>query len=292
MSPRKLNRLKSNLPAIFRKHSVAVAYLFGSHAEGVEDALSDLDLAVLYSKPPENRDWLERWQGLVDEIEPLISPTKLDLVFLQRAPILLQWQAISKGKVLYSADERFRLDFEEQVIGEWLDFSEWLKEFHRDMVTGIVMGSKAGRMEKIMLDGNVLLTQLSFVQQAHTRIRRLAQLSEADFLANEDNIDVAQNRLRLAAEASADMGRHIIARMGWGTPTSSPDVFTQLGLHGVLSSSLVAQMRTLVSFRNTLVHRYPLVAPQELYQRVRGNVAPIGGFIQEITQYLQEQGVC
>ena len=143
-----------------------------------------------------------------------------------------------------------------------------------------------------MLDGNILLTQLSFVQQAHTRLQRLAQLSEADFLANEDNMDVAQNRLRLAAEAATDMGRHIIARMGWGTPTSSPDVFTRLGMHGVLSPSLATRMGELVGFRNILVHRYPLVTPQGVYQRAKQYVAHIGDFIQEITSYLHQQGVC
>jgi len=150
-----------------------------------------------------------------------------------------------------------------------------------------------------MLDKNVLLTQLSFVQQAHSRLLRLSQLSWDDFLANEDNIDVAQNRLRLAAEAAVDMGRHIIARMGWGAPTSFPDVFTRLGMQGALSSSLATRMGGLVRFRNrkakpsvseanTLVHRYPLVTPQALYQRVQQHIGDIGDFIQEITLYFRQ----
>jgi uncharacterized protein YutE (UPF0331/DUF86 family) len=143
-----------------------------------------------------------------------------------------------------------------------------------------------------MLNRDVLLTQLSFLQQAYSRLQRLADLSEEDFLANEDNIDVAQNRLRLAAEAATDMGRHIIARMGWGTPTSYPDVFARLQMHGVLSSSLTERMGELVRFRNILVHRYPLVTPQGLYQRVQRHVNDIGDFIREIIIYLRHQGVC
>jgi uncharacterized protein YutE (UPF0331/DUF86 family) len=149
-----------------------------------------------------------------------------------------------------------------------------------------------------MFDKNVLLTQLSFVfatltdafglrQQAHSRLLRLSQLSLDDFLANEDNIDVAQNRLRLAAEAAVDMGRHIIAHMGWGASTSYPDVFTRLGMQDVLSSSLATRMEELVRFRNTLVHRYPLVTPKALYQRVQQHIGDIGDFIQEITLYFR-----
>jgi len=143
-----------------------------------------------------------------------------------------------------------------------------------------------------MLDRNVLLTQLSFVQQAHRRLERLAQLDEEAFLANEDNIDVAQNRLRIAAEAAADIGRHIVARMGWGTPTSYPDVFVRLATHGVLSPSLAERMGELARFRNIMVHRYPLVTPEELHRRVKLHVADINDFIREITLYLRGQGIC
>lgn len=142
-----------------------------------------------------------------------------------------------------------------------------------------------------MLNRDILLTQVSFVQQAYQRLQRLAGVSEEEFLSNEDNIDVAQNRLRLAAEAATDIGRHIIGRMGWGTPTSYPDVFTRLGLRGVLSPSLAERMGELVRFRNTLVHRYPLVTPGELYRRVQRHVVEIGEFLSEIASYLRSQGI-
>ena len=269
-----LAKLKSALSEICQKHGVAVCYLFGSSAQGFDDRLSDVDIAVVFFDEPGD-DWLERWSRLSEEIEKVIAPKELDLVLLQRSPLLLQWQVISKGEVLYCADELLRITFEERIVGEWLDFSEWLRRFHDEIVEGIL------GMSGVMLDRNVLLTQLSFVQQAHRRLERLAQLDEEAFLANEDNTDVAQNRLRIAAEAATDMGRHIIARMGWGTPTSYPDVFVRLAIHGVLSSSLARRMEELVRFRDILVHRYPLVTPEELYRRVRRHLTDIGDFIYE-----------
>lgn len=127
----------AKLSPIFCKHRVAVAYLFGSYALGMDDHFSDFDLAVVLFELP-GEDWWRKWNRLSEEIEPLLETKELDLVFLQRAPVLLQWQVITEGKVLYCADEEVRLSFEEQVIGEWLDFSEWLKRFQKEMVEGIL----------------------------------------------------------------------------------------------------------------------------------------------------------
>ena len=132
-----IEALKGKLPPVCEKHGVAVVYLFGSHAEGVAMEGSDVDLGVVFFEPPSDEDWWERWHRLADDLEPLVPSHELDIILLQRAPVLLQWQAISKGKVLYCADEESRLKFEERVIGEWLDFSEWLEGFWREMVAGI-----------------------------------------------------------------------------------------------------------------------------------------------------------
>lgn len=138
MTLQELEMLMTNLDAICQEYGVAVFYLFGSQAEGYDDLFSDVDIGVVLFEPPNDTDWWERWQRLAAVIEPLIAPKELDLVFLQCAPVLLQWQAISYGKLLYCADEEFRLNFEEKVIGEWLDFSEWFEHFQQEMVTGIL----------------------------------------------------------------------------------------------------------------------------------------------------------
>jgi len=138
-----------------------------------------------------------------------------------------------------------------------------------------------------MLNEKVLLTQLSFVQKAYLRLERLSQLKQSEFLANEDNVDLAHHHLRIASEAATDMGRHIIARMGWGQPKNYMDVFNLLKLHSVLSPDLAEHWEELTRFRNILVHRYPLITQREIYQRLQRHLPDIGNFIKEIAQYLQ-----
>jgi len=130
-----------NLADICRKHGVALCYLFGSIPEGYADAFSDVDIGVIFFDELTDANWWEYWRRLVEEIEPVVSPRELDLVFLQRAPVLLQWEAIHNGKLVYCANDTARADFEEKVIGEWLDFEPFLKRFQHDMVQGILEGA-------------------------------------------------------------------------------------------------------------------------------------------------------
>jgi len=136
-----------------------------------------------------------------------------------------------------------------------------------------------------------LLNQLSFVEQARDRLQRLAILSLDEFLADGDNFALAQHRLRLAAEAMAEMGRHLMARLAWGQPASYLDVFASLGRQGVLSADLAGRCEELARFRNILGPRYPLVTPPEAYRRAPRHVPDLEDFCAEITDYLPTQGI-
>jgi len=283
MSPCEIENLGNCLDfaKICRENGVALCYLFGSQVEGYADAKSDVDIGVVFLDAQNDMDWWEQWQRLKAALEPIFSPRELDLVFLRQTPVQLQWETIRKGEVIYCADEIAKTDFEEQVVNEWLDFEPFLKRFQQDMVEGILRRRK-------MLNENVLLTQLSFVQRSCNRLEQLARLTRSEFLANQDNVDLAHHHLRLATESAADMGRHIIARMGWGQSMSYIDVFERLGAYGVLSPNLAERCEELAQFRNLLVHRYPLVTSHEIFQRVRRHVTDINDFIQEITKYIQK----
>jgi len=76
---------------------IAFAALFGSTASGKTTARSDLDLAF----------WVEgkrvegRQLDLINGLMPLLRRSDLDVVVLNHASPLLQWQVASTGKLLY-----------------------------------------------------------------------------------------------------------------------------------------------------------------------------------------------
>lgn len=125
----KRTNLPSNVQRELQRFGVAVVYLYGSHALGRSSRLSDVDIGVVF-KAPEILKRFDRRAHLRSELihclEPLFSPEamrerEIDLVFLQTASPVLQFEAINAGCPLFVADRLFQADYEASVVQEYLD---------------------------------------------------------------------------------------------------------------------------------------------------------------------------
>lgn len=106
--------------AIFKKHRVKLAYLFGSQAKGNAARESDFDIAVLFREPPSDPYALRETMDLSSDLYQYI-PAKIDVVSLHCAPLLLKYEVVAHHCVLYCEDEKGRVDFEVAVIKEYID---------------------------------------------------------------------------------------------------------------------------------------------------------------------------
>lgn len=105
--------------------SVKFAYLFGSHAAGNTGPLSDVDLAVYL----DNRfDPLTCRLRLLEEISRKLKGQACDLVTLNNASPILQYEVIRNGIVL-KEDKSRRVQFETRVLRNYLD-AEGLRSVH------------------------------------------------------------------------------------------------------------------------------------------------------------------
>lgn len=116
------------LSALFEDEEIVLtAYLFGSYVKGAQTLKSDIDIAVLLSKTPDNL--LEYYLHLVGKLVEVLD-SEVDLVFLNDAPPLLKYQVIKYGKLIYSRDEGRRVMFEAKSLCEYLDFSRILRRYN------------------------------------------------------------------------------------------------------------------------------------------------------------------
>ena len=107
----------SRLAGVFATHDVAVAYLFGSRADGSATPASDHDVAVLFAgvEPPFavtsllGADLAGEWG------------TAVDVVDLDTADVELRGRIAETGRVLYSADEVRRVRFEVDARLRWIE---------------------------------------------------------------------------------------------------------------------------------------------------------------------------
>lgn len=125
---KKLNKYK------MKELGIIAVYLFGSEAEGATTIRSDIDIGVVLKKPKNLEDTQPLYSAIYSEFSKTFKPTflrELDIVFLQKASITLQYNAITYGKVIYEEDSIKRAEYEERVANQYLDFKPFFEYFDK-----------------------------------------------------------------------------------------------------------------------------------------------------------------
>jgi len=129
--------IRDRLPALtayFCAHpGVVVAYLFGSFAREQEDALSDVDIAVLFPSDWNKETTWRQQDRLAVAISDVLQTDEFDLVILNTAPLAFCFEIISTGLVLQSNDEMTRTDYEVGIMTRYWDFKKYLVEYDRHL---------------------------------------------------------------------------------------------------------------------------------------------------------------
>mgnify|MGYP005995579327 CR=1 FL=1 len=117
------NRIIQKIQTMAKKHeNVAVLWLYGSRAKGLEQADSDYDLAVAFNHFPDDA-WQQRLQpeNLAHEwAEELdLEEKKLSVIDINHVPIQLAMAVIEHGKLLQSNNELRLIKEENRITSMW-----------------------------------------------------------------------------------------------------------------------------------------------------------------------------
>jgi len=106
--------------ALHDQPDLVAAYLFGSLAEGLHHAQSDIDVAVLFIEGLEPATIFQRTLEIGTVLEHVL-PHNIDVVALNRAGPLLCFQVIQKGEVILQRDETARCLFHVRATNLYFD---------------------------------------------------------------------------------------------------------------------------------------------------------------------------
>ena len=111
-----------------KKDAVVSAYLFGSQRNPPTGPLSDVDIAVFFNPPLTWKEYLDWWSEL--SLQTGLGD-QLDLINLNEADTLLQFEAIFRGKNLFTKDRKLQQDLEEKVLRDYLD-TDYLRRLREE----------------------------------------------------------------------------------------------------------------------------------------------------------------
>ncbi|MFQ5812611.1 MAG: nucleotidyltransferase domain-containing protein [Anaerolineae bacterium] len=116
--------LRLCLPEILKHHPVLLAYAYGSVAAGCPTPLSDVDIALVLS-PDCGLDAYQRFMlelEIAAEIERHCGIQNADVRSINDAPLRVQGQVVTRGRLLYSKDTDFRVAYEVRTRKRYFDF--------------------------------------------------------------------------------------------------------------------------------------------------------------------------
>ncbi len=135
------NRLlpEEEIGKLLGRHQVLSAYFFGSRADGTASKDSDYDFAILLDNSCLQDDVNNLVMELAEEMQSLLGK-EVDLVLLNRSSIEFSFLVIKHGRLIFSADEEKRTDFEDLVIRDYLDFKPVLDLYRKEVREAIKEG--------------------------------------------------------------------------------------------------------------------------------------------------------
>lgn len=116
--------IKSNKEAIeniFKENDVVLAYLFGSRVRGNHNKMSDYDIAILFSVDLNIDEQAKLKDKISIELDKILN-SETDVFILRGTNnILLKFNAVFRGTVIYSKDNRIRFAEENKIMKEYED---------------------------------------------------------------------------------------------------------------------------------------------------------------------------
>lgn len=110
---------------------VAIVYLFGSSTTRNRRKDSDIDLGIVFKVGLHRKNSLEIYPELYNIFSELYPTKEIDIVFLEDAPLSLQFEAIKYGKVIFESDTNTRLNYEEKIMLLYADFLPLQEEIEK-----------------------------------------------------------------------------------------------------------------------------------------------------------------
>ena len=118
-------------------------------------------------------------------------------------------------------------------------------------------------------------------------LARIAEKSEALFLADKLLVGSAKYYLQVSIECCLDVANHVIASEKFRPPQDYADSFRILQEQGLIEPRLTVRLRQMAKFRNRLVHLYGEVDDAFVYGVIRNDLGDFEQFKAAVLDFIK-----
>lgn len=128
------------------------------------------------------------------------------------------------------------------------------------------------------LNPDLIRARCAEIEESLARLERLRAIPRAEFLGNQDTLDIACYRLLTAIEAALALCFHVSAKRLHQVPEEYASCFGHLQGAGLLPAELTRRLQQMARFRNLLVHVYWKVDYGQVYDVIQSGLDDLRAF--------------
>lgn len=126
---------KTKLKKVAQEYGLADVYLFGSKITGFQREESDLDVGVRFREGlPDVGKRGKIYGNLFADLVPCFPSQKIDLVFIEEAPLHFKFRVISEGVLVYNHNLKASFNFKEKIINHYRDYKYFIDEYFKGVL--------------------------------------------------------------------------------------------------------------------------------------------------------------
>lgn len=137
------------------------------------------------------------------------------------------------------------------------------------------------------IDIKKIKKRISEIEENLMKIRKYSALPNNEFWADERNIYTIKQLLLQNIEATGSICLHLVVKKLKKGVERFGECFEELKKGGIINSSLYRELKSLIDFRNMLVHSYWEIDDKKVLKYAREDLGDFEKFIKEIKKLLK-----
>lgn len=136
-----------------------------------------------------------------------------------------------------------------------------------------------------MVNRDVIVAKFANIQKNLDRLKEKQGVELKGFSMNRDIQDIVLLNLQTAIQGCIDIASHIVSDNNWGIPGSLAGLFDILYEKKVITDDTRKIMRSMVGFRNLIVHEYAGLDMNKVYTIFSSRLTDFNSFLKEVSLY-------
>lgn len=117
------------------------------------------------------------------------------------------------------------------------------------------------------------------------KLNPIAKMPAAEFYKSTVSQDIAKWNFYVVVQGCLDLGNHVIAVKGLGSPERYEEILAVLRRNNIISENLTASLQGMGSFRNLIAHGYFKIDLEKLFGYLE-KLKEVSKYLEKLEPYL------